>query len=246
MTSEPVDLELVISRIETPSTEIVGSSDELARLHTWWLARSDGGPPSTTVLASPIDDATTGDTCAALQLGIRDADRAIDSGATLLVPRVSVRDPIACLTVIGLLTRSEPAEVVFQHPGMTDREWIDRCAAVRDEITTLADKRAAPLDLLEALNSTAMAYVIGVLLAGAARRTPSLVDGTDELASAVLADRLSFRAKEWCRAGSTSPDPAHGAAIDRLALERGLPLDLDNDHGRGADATIALLAMLTA
>ena len=87
---------------------------------------------------------------------------------------------------------------------------------------------------------------VGVLLGGAARRTPSIVEGTGELAAALVADRLCFRAKDWWRTGSTSPDPARVAAGDRLAIAPGLPLGLTDDAGRGADATIALLAMLTA
>ena len=170
-----------------------------------------------------------------------DADRAIDAGATLLLPHAQHRQPVAALSVIGVLTRTEASAIVYQATGMTDREWINRCAAVRDSCVDVADLRAAPIDLLDALAATSMAYLVGVLLAAAARRTPCIIEGTDELAAALVADRLSFRAKDWWRAGSTSPDPARQAAVDRLALNAGLPLAMTDDEGDGARATAALI-----
>ena len=129
---------------------------------------------------------------------------------------------------------------------MSDRDWMARCAAVRDGVVEVAELRAAPVQLLTALEAVHIAFVAGVLLGASARRTPSLVEGTDELAAALVADRLSFRAREWWRAGSTSPDPARLAAVERLDLAPGLPLGLTDDDGRGAAATVALLALLAA
>ena len=174
------------------------------------------------------------------------ADRACDEGATLIVPRARERQAVAALAVIGALTRTEASAITFQTAGMTDREWIDRCAAVRDACVDVADVRAAPVDMLRILDAPHIAFVVGALLASAARRTASLVEGTDELAAALIADRLSFRAKEWWRAGSTSPDPARRSAVDRLAVNTGLPLALIDDDGRGADATVSLLQLLAA
>lgn len=240
------DLEAAISRIAVPDPREdrtpIGITGELARLLAWWDSVSVGSVPRSAILTTTERPT---DVDEALIVGVATAERAIDQGATLLVPRVAVRAPIAALTAIGLLTRTEASAIVFQPAGMTDRAWIDRCAAVRVAGVDVADLRAAPLDALAALGALDIAFVVGALLAGAARRTPSLIDGTDELAAAVVADRLSFRAKEWWRAGSTSPDSARQAAIDRLDLNVGVPLDLIDDEGRGADATIALLDAMT-
>jgi nicotinate-nucleotide--dimethylbenzimidazole phosphoribosyltransferase len=100
--------------------------------------------------------------------------------------------------------------------------------------------------MLEALHAYQVAAVVGVLLSAAARRTPCLVDGTDELAAALVADRLCYRAKGWWRAGSDSPDPGRRAATERIDLAPGLPLGLTDDAGRGAEATLAILTLLTS
>jgi NaMN:DMB phosphoribosyltransferase len=191
--------------------------------------------------------AEAGAAATAVLAGIAATDRAIDAGATLLVPRVGARDDVSARAVVGLLTRKEASAVVAQSPGMTDREWMTVCAAVRDRMATASHLRGEPLALLDALGAGHLAGVVGVLLGASARRTPCLVDGTDELAAALVADRLSYtRAKGWWRAGSDSPDPGRHAAMDRIDITPGLPLGLSDDAGRGAQVTVAVLRMLTS
>jgi nicotinate-nucleotide--dimethylbenzimidazole phosphoribosyltransferase len=242
----PPDLAALVERIVAPqpSTGDVpgGVSGELAALLSWWLSVSDGAPlvaDHVTAPAVPPADAQTG-----ITNGAQAADRAIDAGATILVPRVSVRDDVTARTIIALLTRKEASAVLGQPPGMGDRDWMVQCASIRDRAAAAADHRGAPVELLGALDGRGVAHVVGVLLAAAARRTPCLVDGTDELAAALVADRLCYRAKGWWRAGSDSPDPGRATAIDRVDLPAGLPLQLTDDEGRGAQATLALLASL--
>jgi nicotinate-nucleotide--dimethylbenzimidazole phosphoribosyltransferase len=217
-------------------------SGELAALLSWWRSVTDGRAVVATNVTSPAVAAA--DAEAAILDGAQAADRAIDAGATILVPRVSVRDDIAARTIIALLARKEASAVLGQPPGMGDRDWMVQCASIRDRAAATADHRGAPIELLGALDGLGIAHVVGALLAAAARRTPCLVDGTDELAAALVADRLCYRAKGWWRAGSDSPDPGRATAIDRVDLPAGLPLQLTDDEGRGAQATLALLASL--
>jgi nicotinate-nucleotide--dimethylbenzimidazole phosphoribosyltransferase len=227
---------------EVPPADVTGV---LADLWSWW-ASVGAGQPEARILAAdaadPEEHCTVG--AAAVLAGVTAADRAVDSGATLLVPRVTVRDEVASRAIITLLTRREASAVVHQGPAMTDREWMAMTAEVRDRAAATADLRGEPLALLSALGSSSFATVVGCLLGAAARRTPCIIDGTDELAAALIADRLCYRAKGWWLVASDSPDPGRGAAIDRIDATVGLPLRLSDEVGRGADAVTALLARL--
>ncbi len=238
-------LAAVVERIAVPESSAEETPPDvtgaLADLAHWWSTVSAGAPLSATVL-DPIAPDSVPD---AVLAGLDAADRAIDSGATLLVPRVGPRDAEAARTVIALLTRKEASAVLAQPVGMTDREWMAGCAAVRDRAASSVEHRGEPLALLESLDAPGIALVVGVLLGAAARRTGCLVDGTDELAAALVADRICIRAKGWWRAGSDSPDPGREAAMERIDLAAGLPLGLSDDAGRGAEATLALLALLS-
>ncbi len=241
----PPELAAVVDRIDAPTpVDVVAPADvtgALADLDRWWRTVSAGGPLSVTSVTSPA----TGDVGTALVEGCRAADRAIDAGATLLIPRAQPRDPVAARTLVALLTRKEASTAVYQPPGMPDRDWMLACGTVRDRAAAAAHLRGEPVPLLGEVGAPAIAGVVGILLAAAARRTACLVDGTDELAAALVADRLCYRAKGWWLAASDSPDSGRAAAISRVDLAVGLPLSLSDDAGRGAAAVGALLALLT-
>lgn len=239
----------VIARIEAPATDREAPSipadvtGSLADLLTWWRALAASPVPTPAEIHVDVTDL---DVDGALRAGLDAADRAADAGTTIVVPRVVERDDVAARTVISLLTRKEASRILPQPPGMGDRAWMVACAGVRDRAADVTEHRGAPVEMLDALDATAIAATVGTLLGAAARRTPCLIDGTDELAAALVADRLCFRAKGWWRAASDSPDPGRAAAIDRIDLTAGLPLMLSDDEGRGAAATLALLNLLTA
>lgn len=238
-------LAAVVDRIAgpAPSTDLPPAdvTGALADLCAWWLTVSAGAPLAVTW----IEAAGTDSVPDAILAGIEAADRAIDSGATLLVPRAPIRDDEAARTLIALLTRKEASAVVAQPQGLADRAWMDTCAAVRDRAASAAEHRGDPVGLLAAVDAPGIAIVVGILLGAAARRTACLIDGTEELAAALVADRICNRAKGWWRAGSTSPDPGRAAAAERIDLAAGLPLGLTDDAGRGAEATLALLGALS-
>jgi nicotinate-nucleotide--dimethylbenzimidazole phosphoribosyltransferase len=235
----------VVDRIEAPTAstadlpaDVTGALADLLR---WWQGVSDGSAPVAVQIHVSPGEASVDD---AIDAGIAAAERAIDAGATMLVPRVNDRDDVAARTVISLLTRREASVILPQGANTTDREWMTACASIRDLAADAAEHRGSPVALLDHLGAQCIAGVVGVLLASAARRTPCLLDGTDELAAALVADRLCYRAKGWWRPGSDSPDPGRAAAISRIDLASGLPLALSDDAGRGAQSALALLDLL--
>jgi nicotinate-nucleotide--dimethylbenzimidazole phosphoribosyltransferase len=240
------EVEAVVARISLATAEdhefpraVTG---ELRALLSWWRTVSDGGAPRVAqVTASPASS----DARASLHAGLVAADRAVDAGATLLIPRADPRDDKAARALIATLTRTEAPVVVPQPAGMTDRQWMLEVSAVRDDARRLSADRGDAVALLDGVGGFGIGFVVGVLLGAAARRTACLIDGTDESAAAVIADRLSSSAASWWMCGSGSADPARMAMAERVQLAPGLPLSLSDDVGMGAAATVALLRLLT-
>ncbi len=213
----PPGLAAVVDRITSPGpSEYVPPADvtgELAELASWWHRVSAGAP----LRVARLDPVAPPSVTDAIQAGLDAADRAIDSGATLLVPRVGAHDDVAARTLIALLTRKEASAVVAQPEGMTDRAWMAACATVRDRAAEAAEHRGEPVALLAAVDAPGIALAIGILLGGAARRTACIVDGTDELAAALVADRICIRAKALVarRDHVTRPGPGGRGRSDR-------------------------------
>ncbi|MBK9740629.1 MAG: nicotinate-nucleotide--dimethylbenzimidazole phosphoribosyltransferase [Actinobacteria bacterium] len=240
----PTAIAAVLDRVGLPDErdaplppEVTG---ELARLLLWWRSVSSQVVPTPGHVATPEAPRPASEAMAA---GFAAADRAIDSGATVIVPVPGPGDLRSARTLIALLSRREASSVLAQPEGMPDTNWMAECAAIRDAIRDAVDLRPDPLGLLDAVGGHRIAFLVGVLLESAARRTPCLVDGTEPSAAALVADRMSYRAKAWWREGATSTDPARRMAVDRVDLTPGLPLGLADECGMGAAATLALLPL---
>lgn len=241
----PDALSEAIARITSPADEpdrprahLTGT---LGDLDVWWSQRAGGIRPSARVLVTEAGSSSGSD---ALILGLTAADRAIDAGATLLIPRVGVRNVVAARGIIGLLTKRDASAVTHQPPGMADAEWMVACAGVRDLMAEHRPHLGDQVALIEAMGTPEIAAAAGMLIGAAARRTPCLLDGTDEWAAALVADRIAHRARHWWRAATTSTDPARIAAQDRIDVTPGLPLGLTDEDGWGARTVIALLDLI--
>lgn len=164
--------------------------------------------------------------------GVALADRLADEGQRLLVVRGGSTP--GAHTVTAALLDLEPVAVVGTAAGAG---WAESLVAVR---TGLAASRAHvgdPLRLLDAAGEPGL--LIGLLAQAAVRCTPLLLDGSPQVAAALLvADRLAPGVAAWCTAASAPVLPGAAAALRDLDVEPLLDLGLTH---RGADLALALL-----
>ncbi|HEY2193034.1 MAG TPA: 5,6-dimethylbenzimidazole synthase [Actinomycetospora sp.] len=112
--------------------------------------------------------------------------------------------------------------------------------ALRSEPTLPA--RHDPLGTLAAVGGLEIAGIAGLLLGGAALRTPVVVDGVVAGAAALVAEALSPTASHAWLGGHRSVEPAHTLALTHLGLEPLLDLGLRVGEGTGALLAAPLVA----
>jgi nicotinate-nucleotide--dimethylbenzimidazole phosphoribosyltransferase len=179
----------------------------------------------------------------AFRAGMAVADDAADTGTDLLVlaDTADDRSAVAAAVTIAVLTGTDLAAVVGRGTGIDDREWMRRCAAVRDG-ARLARRSLTDggdvLALLSSIGNAELAAAAGLVVQAAVRRTPVVLDGVVSAAAALTAHRVSPRTARWLVAGHASPDPGQAAALSKMRLR---PL-LDYAISAG-DAIGALLAV---
>jgi nicotinate-nucleotide--dimethylbenzimidazole phosphoribosyltransferase len=110
-------------------------------------------------------------------------------------------------------------------------------------------RRARPvvsdrLRLLAVAGGADLAAMTGFLLQAAVRRTPVVLDDVTVSASALVAQRIAYRAPEWWIAGQSTAEPAHRRALERLALTTAT--DLGTNLGAGVGALLCLPALRAA
>ncbi|MFC6238845.1 nicotinate-nucleotide--dimethylbenzimidazole phosphoribosyltransferase [Longivirga aurantiaca] len=182
---------------------------------------------------------------AAFALGVRIADDEVDAGADLLIPGdMGIGNTTPAAVITGLYTNQDAASVVGRGTGIDDATWMRKTAAVRDAMRRGRAVKGDPMALLTTVGGADIAAMTGLLLGAAARRTPVLLDGVVSCAAALVAQRVSFRAREWWLAGHRSTEPSAAAALDRLRLE---PIvDYGLRLGEGTGALVALPVLVAA
>lgn len=203
----------------------------LAELGIWWHERVSGDLSMATIdTAHGVD----------FESGCTRANTAIDSGANLLI-LISTLNTCSpeVRAIIGLLTRKDAFSVYFQDQGTNDQLAMQSMAVIRNLMREHMGIRGEPLQLA-AVDPT-VDFVSGILLSASARKTPVITGTSAHLAAALIAQRLSMKASNWWRHGSTSLDPAVTNSVDRLGIPPGLALNLTDHTGIGAQISAQLL-----
>lgn len=226
----------VPNEVGTLPDTVTGS---LAELLSWWINRIPQGEPR--FINTIIDTAGCSDVgCSYLELGVLAADKAVDSGTTVITLVSNTNStPTNARAIIGLLTHKDAYAVYSQGPGITDIQAMTQIADIRDTMRMNLEDRGNPLKL--ARLDPCVEYTVGLLLGASARSTPVILGTATHLAAALIAQRVAMPAWNWWRYGSTSPDTGVQFAIDRIGIPSGLPLNLSDDTGTGARVSAQLL-----
>jgi phosphoribosyltransferase-like protein len=182
------------------------------------------------------------DVSAAVDWGVSMADDAIDAGADLLLVSLpsSDRDDLSWQVLAVHLLDIDLVEATGwpNLDRITDAEWSNRVAALRDGLRPVRGIRNEPERLLTELASPALAAGTGLLLQAAARRTPALLDGPGAAACALLAHRVARAGRNWWQATDAGDLGLHDRILTELRLfpltRLGLP---------GEDATAARIGL---
>ena len=173
----------------------------------------------------------------AFEAGAAIADEEVDEADLVVLAATNADWAVPAAVVVAVLTGTEVASVVGRGSGIDDREWMRRCAAVRDGARlgrrVLTDGGDV-LDLLSPVGSAPLATLAGVVVQAAIRRIPVVLDGAVATAAALAAHRVTARTARWVVAGHASPDPGQAAALGKMRLRPLIDYAISLDDGTGA------------
>lgn len=211
-------------RLRVDAVDAVGSAPRaLGRLGPAlvWLASVQGTWPPR--LPSTRRSLVVGEGDGTLAGGMATADALADGGCDLLLVGAA-GDPVPGLVVVAALLDLEPVRAVGTAAG---DDWAAVTTGVRDGLRSARMHVGDPEGLLDAVGSSPLAQLTGVLAQSAVRRTPVVLDGSAVCAAAaVLADRLAPGSSAWQLAGQVPPAPAARLGLADLGLTGLLDLGL--------------------
>jgi nicotinate-nucleotide--dimethylbenzimidazole phosphoribosyltransferase len=191
---------------------------------------------------------------AAVVVGVEVARDLVAAGNRLLVTGdMGIANTTASAALVAAFTGAAPEVVTGRGTGVDDAMLVHKTAVVRWALTRhglLADPApgaelpaaADPLGAVAAVGGLEIAGIAGLLLGGAALRTPVVVDGVVAGAAALVADALAPTASQAWIGGHRSVEPAHTLALTHLGLEPLLDLGLRVGEGTGALLAAPLVA----
>lgn len=180
-----------------------------------------------------------------------EVERAILAGADLVateaagsrllaIGEMGIGNTTAAAAVTAALLDLSPGEVVGRGTGVDDAGLERKRRALELALARLP-RAPEPLHVLAEVGGAEIAGLVGVILEGARRQVPVVLDGFISTAAALVAVRLAPEAASYLVASHRSAEPGHALQLDALWLEPLLDLDLRLGEGSGATLAIPLL-----
>ena len=179
-----------------------------------------------------------------------EALRAIAEGAALVegtaldcvgTGEMGIGNTTAASALTAALTGADPAMVTGRGTGVADEVWVGKVEAVRRALAVNRLDSSDALGVLSGVGGFEIAGLVGVVLAGAARRVPVVLDGFIAGVAALVAARLAPAACNYMIAAHRSAEPGHVRVLEALGLTPYLELGMRLGEGTGAALGIGLL-----
>jgi nicotinate-nucleotide--dimethylbenzimidazole phosphoribosyltransferase len=177
----------------------------------------------------------------ALEAGARLALEAIDAGVDLLgTGEMGIGNTTAASAITAAITGEAPERVTGRGTGVDDASLARKISVVTRALAVNAPDPRDGLDVLAKVGGFEIAGLVGVILAGAARRVPVALDGFIAGAAGLVAVALAPAARPALFAAHRSVEPGHAAVLAHLGLVPYLDLGMRLGEGTGAALFIHL------
>ena len=186
-----------------------------------------------------------------IERGVSLVDELATDGVELVAAGdMGIANTTAASALCAALLPASPATVCGPGTGLDDAGVARKAEVVRAALVANGVVPSAPIvDPLRALASVGgleIAFLVGVILGGAARRMPVVLDGFVTGAAALVAAGLAPASVDAMIAATLSPEPGHALLLDRLGLDPVLDLGLRLGEGSGAALALPILASAVA
>ncbi|TDB76368.1 nicotinate-nucleotide--dimethylbenzimidazole phosphoribosyltransferase [Micromonospora sp. KC723] len=172
---------------------------------------------------------------AAVETGVRVAAELVDSGAgILLTGDMGIANTTPSAALVATFTGVDPAGVTGRGTGVDDETYQRKIDVVRAALRRHRPDPGDPLGVLAAVGGLEHAALVGLILGGAARRVPVLLDGVIAASAALAAAALAPDAVGAMVAGHRSAEPGATVALRHLGLHPLIDLGLRLGEGTGA------------
>jgi nicotinate-nucleotide--dimethylbenzimidazole phosphoribosyltransferase len=179
----------------------------------------------------------------ALEAGIALADEAAEEGVTLLgTGEMGIANTTPATALFAAYLGLKPADITGRGTGVSDAGLQHKIAVIERGLAANQAALGNPLATLAALGGFEIAGIAGLILGGAARRVPVVVDGFISTAGALAALRLQPAVADYIFFSHLSDERGHRFVMKALALKPLLDLNMRLGEGTGGALAMTLIS----
>lgn len=185
------------------------------------------------------------ETIRAIEVGIRIALEQIADGANLLATgEMGIGNTTASSAVLSALT-GKPAELVAGlGTGISTASLSWKTQVIERALQLHQPDPHDPLDVLHKVGGLEIAALAGLIIGGAAKRVPVVIDGFIATVAALCATRLQPLVREYLIASHLSEEPGHRIVMQELGLTPMLQMNMRLGEGTGAALMFPIIDMV--
>jgi nicotinate-nucleotide--dimethylbenzimidazole phosphoribosyltransferase len=178
---------------------------------------------------------------AGIEAGVGLVEAAAADGADLVVTgEMGIGNTTSASAITAVFTGAEPEAVTGRGTGVDEAGWRRKVEVVRRAIALNRPEPSDPVDVLAKVGGFEIAGLVGIVLAGAARRLPVVLDGFIAGAAALVAVALAPATRHALFAAHRSAEPGHLLMLQHLGLRPYLDLSLRLGEGTGGALFVSL------
>ncbi len=178
----------------------------------------------------------------ALEAGITLANEAAADGITLLgTGDMGIGNTTPSTALYCALLDCEPADITGRGTGLDDEGVKRKTTIVSQALHTNRGRLSTPLSTLAAVGGFEIAGIAGLILGGAAKRIPVVVDGFISTAGAVVAIAMCPAVKDYLLFSHMSREQGHAQILTKLDATPILDLGLRLGEGTGAALAMTII-----
>lgn len=179
---------------------------------------------------------------AALQVGMEMADMCIDKGYNLLYTgEMGIGNTTATAAIASAFLGLDPQLTVGRGSGINDERLRIKRQVVMDGLAKNKPIKGNAMDILCKVGGYDHAGLAGVIIGGARRRVPTMVDGVNATAAALLAYGLYPECRNYMLCSHLSSDISAKAMLELMELVPIVDAGLRLGEGTGASLAIVVL-----
>lgn len=179
---------------------------------------------------------------AAVEAGIALVEAERCQGVDLIgTGEMGIGNTTAASAITATITRAPVETVTGRGTGVDEAAWKRKVAVVSQALDVNRPEPTDAFDVLHKVGGFEIGGLVGVIVAGAARRIPVVLDGFIAGAAALVAVTLKPEVRHFLLASHCSAEPGHRVILEHLRLRPYLDLEMRLGEGTGAALAFTLI-----